>query len=88
MIGRISVTGLGYVGLPVATTFARAGMPVVSFDIDARRIAELSKGQDRTGEVEPDRLNHPEPALHRQPVSPYPDEHLAAGLHPSRRRPG
>ncbi|MBS0222908.1 MAG: nucleotide sugar dehydrogenase [Proteobacteria bacterium] len=53
---RISVIGLGYVGLPVATTFARAGMPVVSFDIDARRIAELSKGHDRTGEVEADRL--------------------------------
>src|SRR4029453_12055366 len=56
MIRRISVTGLGYVGLPVATTFARAGMPVVGFDVDARRIAELSKGQDRTGEVEPDTL--------------------------------
>ncbi|WP_300780232.1 nucleotide sugar dehydrogenase [Enhydrobacter sp.] len=56
MIRRISVVGLGYVGLPVATTFAQAGMPVVSFDIDARRIAELSKGHDRTGEVEPDRL--------------------------------
>jgi len=56
MTRRISVTGLGYVGLPVATTFARAGLPVVSFDIDARRIAELSKGQDRTREVEPDRL--------------------------------
>ena len=56
MIRCISVIGLGYVGLPVATTFAWTGMPVVSFDIDARRIAELSKGQDRTGEVEPDRL--------------------------------
>jgi len=31
-------------------------MPVVSFDIDARRISELLKGQDRTGEVEPERL--------------------------------
>ncbi len=56
MTRHISVSGLGYVGLPVATTFAWAGMPVVSFDIDARRIAELSKGQDRTGEVERDRL--------------------------------
>ena len=39
---RISVIGLGYVGLPVAATFARAGQPVVAFDIDARRIAELA----------------------------------------------
>ncbi len=49
---RISVIGLGYVGLPVAATFARAGHPVVAFDIDARRIGELRAGRDRTGEVE------------------------------------
>ncbi len=49
---RISVTGLGYVGLPVATTFAKAGRRVIAFDIDNRRIAELAKGHDRTGEVE------------------------------------
>jgi UDP-N-acetyl-D-galactosamine dehydrogenase len=48
---RISVIGLGYVGLPVATTFARTGVPVVAFDIDPRRIAELTEGHDRTGEV-------------------------------------
>jgi UDP-N-acetyl-D-glucosamine/UDP-N-acetyl-D-galactosamine dehydrogenase len=50
---RISVAGLGYVGLPVATTFARSGVPVVAFDIDARRVSELSQGHDRTGEVDP-----------------------------------
>jgi UDP-N-acetyl-D-galactosamine dehydrogenase len=48
---RISVIGLGYGGLPVATTFAGTGATVVAFDIDARRIAELAKGHDRTGEV-------------------------------------
>jgi len=48
---RISVIGLGYVGLPVAATFASTGAPVVAFDIDARRVAELAKGHDRTGEV-------------------------------------
>ena len=53
---RISVIGLGYVGLPVATTFARTGAPVVAFDIDERRIAELAKGRDRTGEVDPSAL--------------------------------
>jgi len=56
---RISVIGLGYVGLPVATTFAKAGPPVVAFDIDTRRIAELTKGHDRTGEVEPSALAAP-----------------------------
>ena len=52
---RISVTGLGYVGLPVAIAFARAAAPgeppVVAYDIDADRIAELAGGVDRTREV-------------------------------------
>jgi UDP-N-acetyl-D-galactosamine dehydrogenase len=49
---KISVVGLGYVGLPAATGFARTGAPVIGFDIDARRIAELSRGHDRTGEID------------------------------------
>jgi UDP-N-acetyl-D-galactosamine dehydrogenase len=49
----IAVIGLGYVGLPVAVSFARAGTRVVGFDIDERRIAELRGGHDRTREVEP-----------------------------------
>lgn len=47
----VSITGLGYVGLPVAVAFARKGWPVVAFDIDATRVAELRAGYDRTGEV-------------------------------------
>ena len=56
---RISVIGLGYVGLPVAATFARAGHPVIAYDIDTRRIAELRDGHDRTGEVESAALKTP-----------------------------
>ena len=59
MMRRISVIGLGYVGLPVATTFARSGAQVVAFDIDAHRIAELKKGHDHTGEVESSVLKAP-----------------------------
>ena len=47
----ISVIGLGYVGLPVAIAFARAGGKVIAFDNSARRIAELLAGSDRTGEA-------------------------------------
>ena len=50
---KIAVIGLGYVGLPVAVAFARAGVPVVGFDINAARITELKSGHDRTREVEP-----------------------------------
>ena len=56
---RISVVGLGYVGLPVATTFAHPASTIIAFDIDTRRIAELSNGHDRTGEVEPAALRAP-----------------------------
>lgn len=48
---RISVIGLGYVGLPVAVAFGRHS-PVIGFDINAQRIAELQAGHDRTGEVD------------------------------------
>ena len=53
---KIAVIGLGYVGLPVAVSFAASNVPVIGFDIDARRIAELNKGHDRTNEVESQRL--------------------------------
>jgi UDP-N-acetyl-D-glucosamine/UDP-N-acetyl-D-galactosamine dehydrogenase len=49
---KIAVIGLGYVGLPVAVAFARAGNPVVGFDIDVARVGELRAGGDRTREVE------------------------------------
>jgi UDP-N-acetyl-D-galactosamine dehydrogenase len=48
---RIAVIGLGYVGLPVAAAFGRKGYRVIGFDIDANRIDELRRGNDRTGEV-------------------------------------
>jgi UDP-N-acetyl-D-galactosamine dehydrogenase len=49
---KIAVVGLGYVGLPVAVSFARSGVPVVGFDVDVGRVAELKEGKDRTREVE------------------------------------
>jgi UDP-N-acetyl-D-galactosamine dehydrogenase len=56
---KIAVIGLGYVGLPVAAAFARAGNPVVGFDIDRTRILELKAGRDRTREVESSDLKLP-----------------------------
>jgi UDP-N-acetyl-D-glucosamine/UDP-N-acetyl-D-galactosamine dehydrogenase len=56
---KLAVIGLGYVGLPVAATFARAGYRVVAFDIDRGRIDELKAGRDRTGEVAPADLRNP-----------------------------
>ena len=50
---KLGVIGLGYVGLPVAVAFARAGAPVIGFDIDPERVKELRSGHDRTLEVTP-----------------------------------
>jgi UDP-N-acetyl-D-glucosamine/UDP-N-acetyl-D-galactosamine dehydrogenase len=55
---KLAVIGLGYVGLPVAVAFGRQGTPVIGFDIDPARIAELKSGRDRTREVEPPDLTH------------------------------
>ena len=48
---KISVIGLGYVGLPVAVAFG-AQARVVGFDINQARIKELKNGSDRTREVD------------------------------------
>lgn len=47
---KIAVVGLGYVGLPVAVAFAKKG-PVIGYDVDERRIAELRSGHDTNNEV-------------------------------------
>ena len=52
---RVTVIGLGYVGLPLAVALARH-FEACGLDVDQRRIAELQGGHDRTGEIGPDRL--------------------------------
>lgn len=52
---KIAIIGLGYVGLPLAVEFAKQ-YPVVGFDINDTRIAELKQGKDQTLEVESDEL--------------------------------
>jgi UDP-N-acetyl-D-glucosamine/UDP-N-acetyl-D-galactosamine dehydrogenase len=48
---KIAVIGLGYVGLPLAVEFGKK-YKTVGFDINAKRISELSSGIDRTLELE------------------------------------
>ena len=47
----ISVTGLGYVGLPLALEFAKH-YPVIGFDINEARIALMKQGIDPSNELE------------------------------------
>ncbi len=53
---KISVVGLGYVGLPVAVAFGRHDR-CIGFDINLQRIAELMRGEDSTLEITPAELN-------------------------------
>lgn len=48
---KISVVGLGYVGLPVAVEFGKTRQ-VIGFDINRIRVDELKQGIERTNEVE------------------------------------
>lgn len=48
----ISVVGLGYVGLPLALSFARK-YKVIGFDINESRIAKMRNGIDPSNELEP-----------------------------------
>ena len=52
---KISVIGLGYVGLPMAVLFA-SRYQVLGFDLNPARVEELGRGVDSTLEVGPDRL--------------------------------
>jgi UDP-N-acetyl-D-glucosamine dehydrogenase len=42
---RVGIIGLGYVGIPLALTAAKAGFPVLGFDIDQPRVAQISAGE-------------------------------------------
>src|SRR5690606_12095078 len=70
---QIAVIGLGYVGLPLARLFATK-YPVVGFDINQSRIAELNKGTDSTLEVSDEVLQsvlvNESPLSHRITASP------------------
>ena len=54
---KISVIGLGYVGLPVAVAFSKKNC-VIGFDINKKRLDELREGKDNTREIEPEDLKN------------------------------
>ena len=47
----ISISGLGYVGLPVAVAFSKNNYKTIGYDINKKRVNELLKNEDITGEV-------------------------------------
>ena len=49
---KIGIIGLGYVGLPLAIEFGKQkDFETIGFDVNAQRVADLIKGNDKTGEL-------------------------------------
>jgi len=48
---RVGIIGLGYVGLPLAVEFAKAGYKTVGIDVDDRRVNDISAGRSYIQDV-------------------------------------
>src|SRR5579864_4700974 len=48
---RVGIVGLGYVGLPLAVEFAKAGFEVTGIDLSDSKIAKINDGDSYVGDV-------------------------------------
>jgi UDP-N-acetyl-D-glucosamine dehydrogenase len=48
---KVGIIGLGYVGLPLAVEFAKAGYETVGIDVDARRVNDIRTGRSYIQDV-------------------------------------
>ena len=53
---RVGVIGLGYVGLPLAVSFAEVGFRVCGFDVNERKVRSVAAGQSYIEDIHSDRL--------------------------------
>jgi UDP-N-acetyl-D-glucosamine dehydrogenase len=56
---RVGVMGLGYVGLPLAVSFAEKGFRTVGFEIDTRRLSALRAKRSYVDDLSKDTLTTP-----------------------------
>ncbi len=48
---HVAVIGLGYVGLPLALNFAKAGYQVTGIDLDQRKVDAINRGESYIGDI-------------------------------------
>jgi UDP-N-acetyl-D-glucosamine dehydrogenase len=53
---KIGIIGLGYVGLPLAVSFARKGVEVLGFEKSAKKIEAVNAGANYIGDIEDEEL--------------------------------
>jgi len=52
----VAIIGLGYVGLPLALEFIRAGFPVTGFDVDSNKVDMLNRGESFIKHISSERI--------------------------------
>jgi UDP-N-acetyl-D-glucosamine dehydrogenase len=52
----VGIIGLGYVGLPLAVAFAEAGLMVLGFDVQPKRVDLVNRGKSYISDTSDDRL--------------------------------
>lgn len=55
---KLSLVGLGYVGMPIAVAFAKKGVDVIGFDLSKTKIELYKNGKDPTKEVGDDAIKN------------------------------
>ena len=53
----LGVVGLGYVGLPLAVESANAGLKVIGYDINSKRVHEINSGKSPIEDISDDELS-------------------------------
>ncbi len=53
---KIGIIGLGYVGLPLAVSFARKGIEVLGFEKSAKKAESVSAGKNYIGDIQDEEL--------------------------------
>ena len=52
----VGIVGLGYVGLPLAVEFAKAGFRTIGFDVQAKKVQSVNAGHNYIGDIVGDTL--------------------------------
>ena len=59
----VGIIGLGYVGLPLAVVFAKAGFQVIGIDIDEQKVESINQQQSYIEDVDSQTLRELSPAI-------------------------
>ena len=68
---HVGVIGLGYVGLPLAVEFAKAGLPTVALDVDAAKIAQIERGESYIADVPSEEVRAVTASGHLRPTTDF-----------------